>query len=351
MEGEKAVADVERKQNDKLDLFKCVAIYSTIFAHAPLPGAVGQLLAALAKFSVVVFFLSSGYFSWEKNSRTLGGRSLRMGKLLLETSVMLLLFGCVLAVKGGQSVSAYLLSRMNPLFLKEIVLYQVLPFPYAWPMWYLTAQFMVYVIWWSITYISERLGKRLPYNVLGAAALGLLLLHLSLGEWRAMTGQTPLSNMYLRNTWLDGLPFFTLGVWMREHREGLQTKGNVHWLWCGVAVSVLLAVWEHSRVGVVDVFVGTTLVAFLLVWLSLCSPQISSPWLRRTACWCGKNLTFYIYVIHVPLYGVIKEWAGQVPAFAWSMGRPWMMPFLIAFLSTLAALAIYFRPWRKRQQR
>lgn len=336
------MADTTRKQNDKLDLFKCIAIYSTIFAHTPLPGEVGQLLAALAKFSVVVFFLSSGYFSWERNSKTLGRRTLRTGKLLLETSVMLLLFGCVLAVKGGQTVSAYLLSRMDLFFLKEIVLYQVLPFHYAWPMWYLTAQFMVYLIWWVMTRVSERLGKRLPYNALGAVALVLLILHLSLGEWRAMAGQTALSSMYLRNTWLDGLPFFALGVWMGEHQGALQARGQVRWLWTGVAVCTLLAVWEHSRIGVIDVFVGTTLVAFLLVWISICSPQVSSPLLRRTACWCGRNLTFYIYVIHVPLFGIIKEWAGQVPAFAWATGHPWLMPFLVAVLSTLAALVMYF---------
>ena len=63
------------RQNDMLDLLKCISIYSVVLAHVPLPGQFGRAICALAKFSVPVFFLISGYFSWGKDSRTLGRRA------------------------------------------------------------------------------------------------------------------------------------------------------------------------------------------------------------------------------------------------------------------------------------
>lgn len=82
--------------------------------------------------------------------------------------------------------------------------------------------------------------------------------------------------------------------------------------------------------------------------IALASPQVKSPLLRRSACFCGRDLTFYIYVLHVPLYGIIQEWQGQVAAFAWLAERRWVTTPLIAVLSTLLAVVFYrLSQWRR----
>ena len=55
--------------NDKLDLWKCVAIYSVIFIHILLPGQIGVAVNCLARFAVPLFFLSAGFFSWRSMRR------------------------------------------------------------------------------------------------------------------------------------------------------------------------------------------------------------------------------------------------------------------------------------------
>ena len=72
--------------NDKLDLFKCISIYAVVLAHIPLPGQFGWALCALAKFSVVLFFLTAGYFSYEKFPRVLARRAgLALCEIHLQT--------------------------------------------------------------------------------------------------------------------------------------------------------------------------------------------------------------------------------------------------------------------------
>ena len=48
-----------------------------------------------------------------------------------------------------------------------------------------------------------------------------------------------------------------------------------------------------------------------------------------------------MFALHIPIYGVIGEWRGQVPAFAWLWDRPAALPFAVAALTTLMALLLY----------
>lgn len=334
----------KRKQNDKLDLFKCIAIYAVIMAHIPFPGQFGRAICALAKFSVVLFFMISGYFSWGAGSKGLAKRAGKTLSMLLWVCLGLLMFGCILTVKSGGSVPAYLLGRFHPLYLKELVLYQMVPLAYSWPMWYLTSQLVVYLLWWGMTLLAERKGKPLPYNALAVLAVVLLAINIALGEGLALINGNPVDNYKLRNAWLDGFPCFALGAWMGAHREQIETHLRPSLAWAGVVACALFNLVEFSLIDVVDVFLGTTLMAALLVTIGIARPEVNSPLLRRTACFCGSRLTFQIYVIHVPLYGIIKEWQNMVPAFAWYMEQEWLRTILISFLSTVLAVLLYHQP-------
>jgi surface polysaccharide O-acyltransferase-like enzyme len=330
-----------RRQNDKLDLFKCIAIYCVVLIHAPLPGQVGRAVCALAKFAVPLFFLVSGYFSWGQGSEALGRKFRRTGGMLLWSVLLLSGLGCALAAREGMAAADYLRGRMSLFFLRELALYQLLPFPYAWAMWFLAALLLAYGLWWCLTRWMEWRGRGLPYGRLALLALGLLAVHLSQGEVRALRGLEPLSNHYLRNAWLEGIPFFALGGWMGARQEKLRAWGRPVRLWAAFWASTLLALWEFSMVGVLDVYVGTALMAVFLLTIALVCPEVASPWLRRTVCFCGRRLTFFIFVLHVPLLGVVKEWREQIPLFARLLSQPWCFPLWVAGVSTLLALVLW----------
>jgi len=227
--------------NDKLDLWKCVAIYSVIFIHILLPGQIGVAVNCLARFAVPLFFLSAGFFSWRSPPRVLARRTVRTAGLLLFACLALLSLGCAMARHGGASMGAYLLGRFTWANAASLVLWQLFPLPYSWPLWFLAALLMIYLMWWGLTAL---LRGRLPHRLLAVLALGLLAVHLVLGEGRSLQGLA-VDSVRIRNVWLDGLPFFLLGTWMGSQRERIEAL-RPGWLWLGAAAGSLLALWENS---------------------------------------------------------------------------------------------------------
>lgn len=329
---------MSKKRNETLSVFKCISIYAVILAHVPFPGQFGRALCALAKFSVVVFFLSSGYFSWEKSGTALKRSAGKTGSLLIKVVLFHLAVGCFNAVREGTSAVDFLLERFHPLYIKETLLYQVLSLPYSWHLWFLTSLLVVYILWWAMTAWLERRGGRVPYGALGVLAVVLLGINIALGEGRAMIGLTPLPNLQLRNAWLDAFPCFALGSLLREKEAALLPRLKLPLLWGGTAACVVLNLWEFSRVDVVDVFLGTTVLAVLLMLIAMKHPQAPRNLLIRWACYCGDRLTFYIYVIHVPMYCLMKFNGGAVLGPEGLLSHRWLTPVAIALLSTLLAV-------------
>jgi len=325
-----------KKQNDKLDLLKCIAIYGVVFLHILLPGKTGVIVNCLARVGVPLFFLSAGYYSWRSDRTTMARRAFRTGKLLVGTCLALTVLGTALAVRGGSGITGYLAGRISLGAAKEFLIYQLLPLPYSWPLWFLGALFLIYCLWWGLTVL---LGDKISYDALAVLAAVLLAIHLGLGEVRYLLGGT-VNGLLVRNAWLDGIPFFLLGLWMRQHRDWWE-QAPAGRLWLGVLVGAALALGERWLTDFMDVHVGTVLMALSLMGVAVNAPEVRSEWLRRTACFCGKSLTFYIFAFHIPIYGIWKEWQGTVPAFAWLMEHPWVTPFAAAIASTLLALALH----------
>lgn len=303
--------------NDKLDLWKCVAIYSVIFIHILLPGQIGVAVNCLARFAVPLFFLSAGLLQLAQSAPCAGpaGRGPGTAGLLLFACLALLGLGCAMArhrrcLHGclpsgalylGQRSIAGTVAALSPALLLAAV-------------------------------VSGRAADDLPdvvgphraapgpptHRLLAVLALGLLAVHLVLGEGRSLQGLA-VDSVRIRNVWLDGLPFFLLGTWMGSQRERIEAL-RPGWLWLGAAAGSLLALWERSRTEFLDLHVGTVLAAVCVMAACVAGPAVKSPVLRRTACRCGRELTFYIFAFHVPIYGVMKEWSDTVPGFALGHG-------------------------------
>lgn len=331
------------ERNKRMDLFKCLAIYSVVFLH--IKSGVQSwdwTVTALTRWAVPYFFLVSGYFAWEKRPGRLlrqAGRSALMWAAAL--GLVLALCAAMILRHPGWSVWEYIRGQLTGQALRELLIGQVVPYPYAYHIWYIGALPLLYLIWSGLSALAARLGGRLPYRPLALLSCGLLALHFCLSEGMGMLGREPLSPLLLRNAWLDGFPFFALGAWMHHDREKLRALARPAPAAVLLLSSLLLTLEEQRLAGMVDLFFGSALTAVLLMVLAIGRPEVGEGPLRRAACWCGGRLTFLIYALHVPLHSALFiEWQGG-PAILWGANHPRQVPFAIAALSTGLAVLLW----------
>lgn len=320
-----------RRRNLSLECCKLIAACFVVFIHVPFPWPAGEFVLCLARTAVPMFFAISGWYSYQ----TAPGKLLRrMGHMLLLELAgigIMLLWNVTAAVYTGRNVGQMLLEFLpdRNMLLRWLV-YQDDPF--GGQLWYLSASAFAYgALWIHSCLVRRRWGYR-PLYVLG---LGLLLTHLAMGELSRYTGLTVFFRNY-RTGLLYGLPMFILGLFLREHREGLQRWWTTARLWlllaCGVGIS--LAEWKYF--GVHDFYMGLLLTVSALLLLTDRHPSVPR-WLEWAASLCGSVSTG-IYLVHMAVYDIYLgffQWRVEGYIGAW---EPWLQPLGVLGLSGAAAL-------------
>lgn len=327
-------------RNQRIDLFKCISIYSVVLLHIK-TGVLDGQTAALTRFAVPYFFLVAGYFAYGQGEEGLLRRA-RHALLLWAASVGLVAALCAGMVwRSGWSFLIYLRQQFTPRAWLELMTLQVLPFPYGYHLWFIGAMPLLYLIWLAVT----RLCRAIPYRALAGGAALLLGINLFLGEGLALLGRESVPAQYLRNAWLDGLPFFLLGAWMHFDEQWIVSRVTHTMVWGGLLAGGGAVLAEQALAGDQDLFAGSVLFALLLMAAALKWPEVRQGPLGRRMCRCGSSLTFLIYMIHVPLYSFFCEWS-QAPFFGWVVERRLISAPVIAALST--GIAVLIRNGKER---
>ena len=320
-------------RNQRMDLYKGIAIYSVIAIHVLFPGSFGSGIRALARFSVPFFFLTAGYFNFNASPRSLGRRAGRTLKQLILSSIPYLLLGCILTAKAGKSVLEWLKGFRDIRYLEEFFQFHTVPFPYAWQLWFLGALLTVYLLWWAFHTLASAAGRPFPYDGFAIAAVVLLLLHLILGEVFGLLGRET-DNRLLRNALLDGLPFFALGSWAAWRRRDIKAA-NIPWHALILGGTVLTFV-EAKLTGKQELYLGTLILLAGLMGRCIRYRRAPGGILSRALQFCGQELTLPIFVVHMLVLASIRE----IPALAWLSNLSWLLPIVVAILSTLIALGL-----------
>lgn len=320
-------------RNQRMDLYKGIAIYSVIAIHVLFPGSFGSGIRALARFAVPFFFLTAGYFNFNASTRSLGRRAVRTLKQLVLSSIPYLLLGCLLTVKAGNSVWEWLKSFWAIRYLEEFFQFHTVPFPYAWQLWFLGALLTVYLLWWAFHTLAGAAGRSFPYDAAAIAAVILLLLHLVLGEVFGLLGRET-DNRLLRNALLDGLPFFALGNWAAWRRRDIKAA-NIPWHYLilgGTALSLI----EAKLTGKQELYLGTLILLAGLMGRCIRYRRAPEGKLSHVLQFCGQELTLPIFVVHMLVLAAIRE----IPVLSWLNNLSWLLPIVVAALSTLIALGL-----------
>ena len=304
---------MKKGRNLWLDLFKLIQCWMVISIHF-----VWETYSyyPVYRLAVPLFFLISGYFNYriDCEKRRTGALTFikRSAKFMVFGFAFYIIFDFVMCYVDGNGVGYY----FTTLFYENILFdffFLNRPITYSGAqLWFLIALFVVSLVHYALV----RFGKEGWYRWIVPAGLAIQLFF---GAYMRVFQETDMPIRYTRNAWFCGLPFFGLGYVLAQlnlHKKKWYTA-----LYFILAVGFTLLQIPEGHFVDAEVYASTVPAAVftLLFFLGLPSPK--ADWYYK---WFGRNMSFYVYILHMAV-GII-------------VGRIWEFENL--FLRSLVILGI-----------
>ncbi len=310
---------MNKRTNQSIDLLKAVSCIAVVFMHCRFPGAFGSLIAYVLRFPVPVFFMISGYYSYQKSLDWVKKKALYILKLLIASEFVYCIFNIMLILIQGQAVSDYLHGMFASKNIVECIFCGAL---FCGPLWYLYSMFWT----WVIIYIIRRMkgGKVLSPKAFYVIPILLLIAIVGRKLWSND------DNIWLyRNALLYGLPFTLLGSCLKSIEEKAKISFTMSMILIGVGY--VLIVGEYLMEPVIHDFqLSTVFISVGLFTLAVNHEKIpfSCKWLLKI----GSELSLWIYISHVAFRSIIDA-IGAAYRIDQSGTFLWMRPIVILCLT------------------
>lgn len=304
---------MQKARNLWLDLFKICMCWMIISIHF-----VWETYSyyPVYRLAVPLFFLISGYFNYrtEEGKRKNGALNFikRSAKYMVFGFAFYIVFDFIMCYVDGKGVGYY----FTTLFYENILFdffFLNRPITYSGAqLWFLIALFVVSLVHYALV----RFGKEKWYYWIIPTGLAIQLFF---GAYMRVFQETDMPIRYTRNAWFNGLPFFGLGYLLAQfdlHKKKWHTG-----LYLILAVAFTLLQIPEGHFVEAEVYASTVPAAVftLLFFLGLPSPKADFYYK-----WFGKNMSFYVYILHMAV-GIV-------------VGRIWVFENL--FLRSLVILGI-----------
>ena len=312
-----------------MDVIKLFASYMVVFIHVLFYGQIGLAANALARFAVPLFFLVSGFYSYQIPPDKIKKRIPHLLFLLIFSSILYTVYNVLMVMlKEGTPAVAEYFSRYGN--IKNLIKLFVFNTPvHTTHLWYLLAALYVYVVFYLTTI------WKFHEKLLFAVSVLALLLHIFLGEVLSIFHiEVPIP--LLRNFLLLGIPFFGLGMLANKHQDNLRTvPGFV--LVISAIVGIVLTLLSRYFFGVHEVHVGSLFILFSLVTIFIKYPNLRYPHVLIAATSCST----YIYIFHPAISGVIRQVYKLIHIDVQaSVALQMIHPLIVCIFSTVAAYAM-----------
>lgn len=299
-----------------------------VFIHALFYGKIGIAVDALARFAVPLFFLVSGYYSYNMPPKKISRRIVHLIKLLVFAVLVYTVYDTLqlFLTQDIFGIGQYFSRYRNPKSLKLLLLFNI-PV-HTEHLWYLFALIYVYLVF-CFSAIC-----RIPDKLIAAASIALLILHLFLGEFLSFV-DIPVPRHIVRNFLLMGIPFFGLGLLAKKHRHKLVKLPD--WI---IIITAIIGVLETvlSRLSFVEneIYVGSLFLLFSLTVVFIKYPDMEFPPILVTLSECST----YIYILHPMVLSVLEDLYAALGMNRSSVTFQMVHPLVVCVFSTVIAYAV-----------
>ena len=307
-----------------IDSLKFLCAVLVIFLHVRTPYQ--EYILPLTRCAVPCFFMISGYLIFTNDKLKLEGH-LRRG---IKKMVQILIWSTLLfaAVKFLFAFKNNDFSFLNLESLGKFILLNENPFGFH--LWYIGAYLYVLII---ILFLERR--NKLGYIYWAIPVL--LLLDLCFGKYSLVLWHKEFPLIWVRNFACVGLPYFTIGMLLKQQKERILNFSHLQLLALGGGIlSSLTSLLENRLLTELnmnstrDHYISSTFLAVSLFTLFLSLKQSKA----NAFSSLGEKDSLYIYIFHplfITFFSVVNKFLSNI----WQDIYLYYSPFIILMVTIL----------------
>ena len=315
----------------QIDKLKVLCSLMIICIHAKFYGLFGDYFSSLARFAVPVFFMISGFFFNVKSSPK---QIIKLFRLMVLSNAIYLAFKCLRLSGGERFIFISKLITLDNIVEFVLVNYNKLQSH----LWYLGAILYTSVCFFFLYKVCSD-QKRMK-RILNAIVPILLLSDLILGKYSLFIFNREFSTPFIRNWLFVGIPYYYIGIWIRDNYLTLSRIVTRTVLLCSLllssigVVAVKYILITNNLNATRDHYLLTTIQAvsiflYFLFYVNKNKNFISS---------IGERYTTWIYILHPMIMTVNEDVINRIKSIDFSFYQ-FLRPFIV-FIITLSFVMI-----------
>ncbi len=293
--------DLQQKKSGRniyLDLFRVILAAMIIYIHYGSGGGVG-----ICRVAVPMFFAISGYFLYnsdndreKKNAKKFIINSLKY--LFVGISIYILYDFIVVLINNGNIFEFFKSLYINDFILNVIFLNNTVTTGFH--LWFLVALVIVSCIHYFLCYFDK---TNYYYIIIPVC----LIVALFFGGYIEMIQPNSVEEIYVRNAIFTGLPMVGIGYSLNK-LTFLYKKSYYKWIYLFLGIAMLLLQAVEYMIFPMEIYISSILSSiFLLLFFVQLKSSSTSKISNFYYKYIGKNMPFYIYVLHVAVARILSK--------------------------------------------
>lgn len=317
-----------KEENKCLFMLKGISCIIVVLLHCPLPGKIGEGIIYALRFPVPIFFMISGYYSFFKQDYFT--RAKKMLIFIVQAELIAGIISLICFCMGQDQYNPLMiLAKTN--WLKTLLFGSV----FNGTLWYLYAMFWGWIVFCLISKINK------GFELLYWSVIPLLVFHVLARIYITEYSDIEKYIFLFRSAVLFGVPFLGIGRFIAEYKKMVaegskRIRGEVLIL-TGMFLMVIEYLLWHRYM---DFQVSTFFTSVGLVVFALQHPG----WNPLIICSkIGKDISKYIYILHMPLKMAMDSLFISVGI---HLSSGWILPILLIGI-TVAVSYVFFKLKKK----
>lgn len=329
---------LNNNRNIGVDILKLLCAFLVVLIHAPITG-ISLYITPLARIAVPIFFMISGYYYTQTvNSEKENKHIKKIFYLFISSNLIFFVWELIVDIVKEKSLLSFtdkmtsIDTYINFIFFNES--------PFSFHLWYIGA--ILYVL-----LIVKLLNKFNLIKILYYITPFLLLADIIFGKYSKVFFGCEFSYIYLRNFIFVGIPNFTIGLFINQHKEQIKNFKLTKIL--SIAAIIVFAITSDIEKYLLvtnhlnasrDQYFSTTLLAIAVFILFTIILNFRQSKFNLILSHLGQQYSLLIYLMHPILLTIFNQLVEKIhflnPIYQYTK------PFII-FFATAFVIFIYLK--------